>query len=269
MVLLLFTLFLLVSCSPKTIDSTTDESFKSSIKAMKESLSEEESDHFGHSLFLIASDHPKLWPTEATVNTEKALLKIKDDLHGKTVDDINAQGKTIGIKLDKQAKRIEAKIKAERAVQKKQASASFEANRIKGDLEEVCQIQFPVKTDKQQEEVIISVYRKKFQDEVENALYVAITYDKDSSAKFDLKLFDAHSPVIEKQGNKVVVLYTSGVNTTCVAIYSMKNGKAEFKYKETIAWNDGGRYRQSKCFPKYESLLKKRNADLSRDINDR
>ena len=71
-----------------------------------------------------------------------------------------------------------------------------------------------------------------------------------------LKLSTA--PVIEKRGNEIVILYTSGVNTICVATYSIESGIPEFLGIETIAWNDSGVYRKSESFEKYEDLLNKR-----------
>jgi hypothetical protein len=90
---------------------------------------------------------------------------------------------------------------------------------------------------------------------VDDALYVVITCDQEYPPSIDRVIKGAHSPIIERRGNEIIVLYTQGVNTTCVTKYSIDSGVVKYKSTETIAWNDGGVYRTSAGFNQYTNLL--------------
>jgi hypothetical protein len=92
----------------------------------------------------------------------------------------------------------------------------------------------------------------------EEALYVVMTYEREYPPSIDRILRGAHSPIIERRKNEIVILYTSGVNTTSVTKYLLGSGAAEYKSTEVIAWNDGGTYRTSADFNQYTNLLSKR-----------
>jgi hypothetical protein len=92
----------------------------------------------------------------------------------------------------------------------------------------------------------------------DQALYVVMTFDREYPPRIDRILKGAHSPVVERRGNQIIVLYTTGANTTCVTKYSLDSGVAVYKSTETIAWNDGGVYRTSADFSQYTNLLSKR-----------
>jgi hypothetical protein len=64
---------------------------------------------------------------------------------------------------------------------------------------------------------------------------------------------------MEMKDKTITILYTSGVNTTCVAVFSISNGVPEYRSTETIAWNEGGKYRTSSTFARYAHLVEKRD----------
>lgn len=71
-----------------------------------------------------------------------------------------------------------------------------------------------------------------------------------------VSLEHGHSPYAERKGNHVLLLFTAGTNTTCVAKIGIEEGIPRHLSTETIAWNDSGVYRTSDSFSKYKHLLK-------------
>lgn len=126
-------------------------------------------------------------------------------------------------------------------------------------LREIDHVSFPANTQMGEMVGTLSVCHLMSQFGPDTSLYIATAYEKEFPASIDHIIVNAHSPIMERKGNNVFILYTSGVNTTCVTTYSVESGAAVFRSTETIAWNDGGYYRKSDNFPKYENLLIKRN----------
>jgi len=127
-----------------------------------------------------------------------------------------------------------------------------------GRLSEVCHVEFPARTQAGEMKSSLAICRLESERGPDMALYVVITYDREYPPSIDRILKGAHSPIIERRGNEIVILYSSGANTTCVTKYSLDSGAAEHKTTETIAWNDSGTYRTSADFNQYTNLLSKR-----------
>jgi hypothetical protein len=127
-----------------------------------------------------------------------------------------------------------------------------------GRLSEVCHVEFPAQTQAGEMKSSLAICRLESERGPDDALYVVMTYEREYPPGIDRILKLAHSPIIEQRTNEIVILYTSGVNTTCVAKYSLVSGVAQYKSTETIAWNDSGTYRTSADFNQYTNLLSKR-----------
>jgi hypothetical protein len=127
-----------------------------------------------------------------------------------------------------------------------------------GRLSEVCHVEFPARTQAGEMKSSLAICRLESERGSDDSLYVVITYDRENPPSIDRILKGAHSPIIERRGNEIILLYTQGVNTTCVTKYSIDSGVAEYKVTETIAWNDSGTYRTSQDFNQYTNLLSKR-----------
>jgi len=85
---------LLIGCSQKRIDSTSEESMKSSIETIKETLTEEKKVEFEEAIKAISlAEIGNIF--EAAANKEGIQRKIKDKLNGKTADEIIAEGNRI------------------------------------------------------------------------------------------------------------------------------------------------------------------------------
>jgi hypothetical protein len=92
----------------------------------------------------------------------------------------------------------------------------------------------------------------------DSSLYITVKYSKEYPAYIDRILSHAHSPIVEKIDGKIIVLYTSGANTTWVTIYDITSSLPEFIETKTIAWNDQGHWRKSQDFDQYEDLYRSR-----------
>lgn len=99
-IILLVILVLTAGCGEKKVDSSSDESFIRSIESVKTSLSEEKKKEFEEAVQAIAfSEIGNIF--EVAVNPEGIQIKIKDNLDGKTADEIIAEGKRIIIERKK------------------------------------------------------------------------------------------------------------------------------------------------------------------------
>ena len=85
---------LIVGCGDEKVDTSTDEKFKTSIEAMKRSLSDEKKKEFEEAIQAMAfSEIGNIF--EAAANPDGMQRKIKDKLHGKTADEIISEGNRI------------------------------------------------------------------------------------------------------------------------------------------------------------------------------
>jgi len=85
---------LVAGCGDKKVDSSTDETLKSSIEAVKSSLSEEKKKEFEDAIQALAfSEIGNIF--EAAANPDGMQRKIKDKLNGKTADEIISEGNRI------------------------------------------------------------------------------------------------------------------------------------------------------------------------------
>ncbi|MEM5511462.1 DUF6694 family lipoprotein [Pseudoalteromonas sp. AS84] len=92
--LLLVGMSLLVGCGEKKVDSTTDESLKTSITSIKESLTEEKKVEFEKAVKVLAfSDVGNIF--KAAANADGIKSKMKEKLNGKTADQIISESNDI------------------------------------------------------------------------------------------------------------------------------------------------------------------------------
>jgi hypothetical protein len=129
-----------------------------------------------------------------------------------------------------------------------------------GHLSEACHVEYPARTQAGEMNSSLAICRLESKRGPDDALYVVTTWDREYPPSIDRILKGAHSPIIERRGNEIILLYTQGVNTTCVTKYSIDSGAAEYKSTETIAWNDSGVYRTSADFNQYKDLLSLRES---------
>jgi hypothetical protein len=129
-----------------------------------------------------------------------------------------------------------------------------------GYLSEACHVVYPARTQAGEMNSSLAICRFESKRGAADALYVVVTWDREYPPGIDRVLKGAHSPIIERRGNEITILYTQGVNTTCVTKYSIDSGVAEYKSTETIAWNDSGVYRTSANFNQYTNLLSTRES---------
>jgi len=125
-------------------------------------------------------------------------------------------------------------------------------------FKELCSVDYPALTQAGSMKGTLSVCVLESDLGRDTSLYVISSFKREYALGVDRILKLSIAPVIEKRGKEIVLLYTAGVNTTCVATYSIESGIPEFSGIETIAWNDSGVYRKSESFEKYEDLLNKR-----------
>jgi hypothetical protein len=125
--LLLVGFSLLVGCGDKKVDSTTDESLKTSITSIKESLTEEKKVEFEKAVKILAlSDVGNIF--QAAANPDGIKSKMKEKLNGKTADQIITESNGIvearKIKEKEQATKEIEEIKADiLALEKKKLDA--------------------------------------------------------------------------------------------------------------------------------------------------
>jgi len=85
---------LVAGCGDKKVDSSTDESLKSSLEAVKSSLSDEKKKEFEDAIqALVFSEISNIF--EAAANPDGMQQKIKDKLDGKTANEIIIEGNRI------------------------------------------------------------------------------------------------------------------------------------------------------------------------------
>ena len=138
-------------------------------------------------------------------------------------------------------------------------SAQLSAQAIDlGRLNEACHVSFPIKTQAGPMSGTLAVCRLETEQTTGTSLYVVGVYEKEYAPEI-LRIFKhGHSPIMELEGERISILFTSGANTTCVAEFSIASGLPEYLTTETIAWNDGGIYRTSSAYPRYQHLIEKR-----------
>lgn len=86
--------FLIIGCKKKTVDSSSDESLKNTVEAVKESLDAEKKKSFEDAIQAIAmSEIGNIF--EARADSNGIQRRIKDRLDGKTADEIIAEGNRI------------------------------------------------------------------------------------------------------------------------------------------------------------------------------
>ncbi|WP_309381559.1 hypothetical protein [Cerasicoccus frondis] len=127
-------------------------------------------------------------------------------------------------------------------------------------LKELCSVDYPARTQAGDMKGTLSVCALESALGRDASLYIVSSFEKEYPSGIDHILEHSIGPIIEKRGEEIAILYTSGTNSTCVAIYTIESGTAEFVKVEVIAWYDEGVYRKSEDFEKYESLLNKRDA---------
>jgi hypothetical protein len=128
-----------------------------------------------------------------------------------------------------------------------------------GEMVPICMVSFTAKTQMGEIPCQVAVCRLESAMGTGSSLYVVTAYDREYSPRIERILEVAHSPIIEKRGDRIVVLFTGGANTTLVAVFSTEKGLLEYLSEEVIAWNDRGTYRTSASFAQYSELLRRRN----------
>lgn len=107
---MLVLMIITAGCGDKKIDSSTDESFKNSIATIKKSLTKKKKIEFEKAIQILAfSEVGNLFAVAA--NPDGVKRKLKDRLHGKTVDEIIAEAKRISAEREKEDLRAELKKK--------------------------------------------------------------------------------------------------------------------------------------------------------------
>lgn len=138
-----------------------------------------------------------------------------------------------------------------------------------GCLSAICHVEYPARTQVGEMSASLAVCRLESErGSDETALYVVETYGRMYPPRIDRILPGACCPVIGRRGNAIVILYTSGMNTTCVTKYSVHSGELKCESTRAIAWNDRGTYRKSADFDEYADLLAKRDEDRRIQISD-
>lgn len=85
---------LVTACGDKKVDGSTDDKLKTSLEAIKGSLADEKKKEFEEAVQVLAfSEIGNIF--EAAVNTDGMQRKIKDKLHGKTANEIIAEGNRV------------------------------------------------------------------------------------------------------------------------------------------------------------------------------
>lgn len=139
------------------------------------------------------------------------------------------------------------------------APALFAAKGELGEMTAICRVSFTKKTQAGEIPCHVAVCTLDSAVGASAELYVVTAFEREYAPRIVRILEGGHSPVIEKTADRISILFTRGVNSTCVAEFSLAKGTLTFVSQEEIAWNDSGIYRTSASFPKYAHLLKRRN----------
>jgi hypothetical protein len=157
--LLLVGISLLVGCGEKKVDSTSDESLKTSISTIKESLTEQKKEEFEKAVKVLAfSGVTNIF--QAAANPDGVQQKMKEKLNGKTADEIIAASNDIlaarKVKEREQAAKEIEEIKTNILALKKQKS---DAEKAKDNLKKfaVLRSRFYYQKSSYREEAVIEV----------------------------------------------------------------------------------------------------------------
>ena len=157
--LLLVGMFLLVGCGEKKVDSTSDESLKTSISTIKKSLTEQKKEEFEKAVKVLAfSGVTNLF--QAAANPDGLQQKMKEKLNGKTADEIIAASNDIlaarKVKEREQAAKEIEEIKTDILALEKQKS---DAEKAKDDLKKfaVLRSRFYYQKSSYSEEAVIEL----------------------------------------------------------------------------------------------------------------
>jgi hypothetical protein len=157
--LLLVGISLLVGCGEKKVDSTSDESLKTSISTIKESLTEQKKEEFEKAVKILAfSGVTNLF--QAAANPGGLQQKMKEKLNGKTADEIISASNDIlaarKVKEREQAAKEIEEIKIDVLALEKQKS---DAEKAKDDLKKfaVLRSRFYYQKSSYREEAVIEL----------------------------------------------------------------------------------------------------------------
>jgi hypothetical protein len=157
--LLLVGISLLVGCGEKKVDSTSDESLKTSISTIKESLTEQKKEEFEKAVKVLAfSGVTNIF--QAAANPDGVQQKMKEKLNGKTADEIIAASNDIlaarKVKEREQAAKEIEEIKTNILALEKQKS---DAEKAKDNLKKfaVLRSRFYYQKSSYREEAVIEV----------------------------------------------------------------------------------------------------------------
>jgi hypothetical protein len=128
-----------------------------------------------------------------------------------------------------------------------------------GEMVPICSVSFTAKTQAGEIPCRVAVCRLESEVGSGSSLYVVTAYEREYSPRVERIFAAAHSPIIEKRGDRIVILFTGGANATLVSEFSVAKGLLEHLSEDAIAWNDGGVFRTSTSFARYSELLSRRN----------
>lgn len=125
-------------------------------------------------------------------------------------------------------------------------------------LKDVCSVPFSAQTQEGEMDATFAVCQLQSAGGTDTSLYLVLRFAGQAPARIIRVLEKAHSPAIETRSATIVVLYTSGANTTCVTIYDLATGLPRFLETNVIAWNDQGEWQKSDAFRLYKRLNDRR-----------
>jgi len=146
----------LLGCSPATVDGSSEDAMKSSVDAMKKSLSPAESDRLGKALMVIAFASSGGNLLEVAQNPDSFAENARRSLDGKTAEQIIAEADRIT--AERLAREREQALAEVQELQREKAEA--EATRVKLAAFEIAKSRFYKKKGTFREEPVIELVVK-------------------------------------------------------------------------------------------------------------
>src|SRR5699024_5838967 len=125
--------FIILSCGEPQIDTSSDESMKSSIQNIKENLPDEKKEDFESALMTIATSNIELSDVfkgnaNPDIYSQDLLTKVKNELDGKTANQVIK--KADSIKQAHEEKQRQQALKEIRALEEKRKQAQADRERL-------------------------------------------------------------------------------------------------------------------------------------------
>lgn len=132
----------------------------------------------------------------------------------------------------------------------------------RAQLKPLAQVDYPARTQEGAMSGTFSVCALESDRGCGPALCVVFSFEKQYPLELDRLIKNGLAPAVERRGDEIVIVYSSGANSTRVMSYSIHTGVPVFQGDELIAWNADGSAHTSARFAAFAALDRRRHQNV-------